>query len=186
MARNELGNQGALHDDVKLYLDDLAVKKLQGVIYDHCEEVDKGHGRIETRKYWITDNINWLENREDWSNLKSIGMVESTREIDKQITTERRYYISSLPANALKFGKVVRQHWGIENTLHWTLDVVFSEDYSRIRERSAAENMAIIRHVALNTLQLAKGNYKDTSLKALRKKAGWGNDTLRQLLLQKF
>jgi len=180
------GNQGTLHDDVKLYLDDLVEKKVKNVIHDYAEEIEKGHGRIEKRKCWVTENIGWLQNKEEWDHLKSISVIESERQIGEKVMVERRYYISSLEAKAQRLNGIVRQHWSIENILHWTLDVVFNEDYSRVRGRFAAENMAIIRHVALNLLQRAKGNYKDTSLKALRKKAGWGDETLRQLLLQKF
>lgn len=179
-------NQKGLHDDVKLYLDNISEQKLKRVKYDYAEETDKGHGRIEKRRCWITENIDWIEGKEKWGGLKSIGIVEAERCIGDKITVEKRYYISSLPAVAKEFGAIVRHHWCIENVLHWTLDVVFREDDSRIRDRCAAENMAIIRHTALNLLQKTKVNYKDTSLKALRKKAGWGNETLRDILRQKF
>ena len=103
----------------------------------------------------------------------------------EQRTVERRYFLSSLPPDAKLHGTVVRSHWAIENTLHWTLDMTFGEDQSRVRDRQAAENMAMVRHMALNMLQSAKKRYKkDMSINRLRKKAGWGANTLHTILKQ--
>lgn len=180
------GNHGNLLDDVKLYMDDISKNDDIKAKRTYAEDIDKGHGRIEIRRCWMTENIDWLQDKSEWKGLRSIGLIEAERQIGDKITVERRYFISSLANNASILQTAAREHWGIENALHWTLDVVFKEDDCRIRDRRAAENMTIVRHTALNLLQSAKSNYKDTSLKALRKKAGWGNDTLRSVLLQEF
>jgi predicted transposase YbfD/YdcC len=180
------GNQGTLHEDVVLFLEKEITKNKENLSCVYHEECDKGHGRIEIRKHWITDKIDWLDNKEQWPGLKSIAVIESERIKNNNSSIERRYYISSLSANAQMLSSAVRSHWGVENNLHWVLDVTFGEDASRVRNENAAENMAIIRHTALNLLQQAKKSYKDTSIKGLRKKAGWGNSTLTDILVQHF
>lgn len=151
---------------------------------DFFEEVDKGHGRIEIRRCWSTEDIDWIEGIDKWKGIKSITMVKSTRIIGPKETTEVRYFISSLPAKASLLSRSVRSHWAIENTLHWMLDVTMNKDGSRIRSRNAPENMAIVRRVALNKLQLART--KDVSIKGLRKAAGWSDDILEYILVQKL
>lgn len=113
-------------------------------------------------------------------------MIEETREIGEKTSTDRRFFLTSLPANAKQIAQAVHAHWAVENTLHWRLDVVFNEDHSRVRKDHAPLNMAMIRHLTLNMLQRAKSLFKGVSLKALRKKAGWGNATLRSILKQHF
>ena len=113
-------------------------------------------------------------------------MIEETRQIGEKTSTERRFFISSLPADAKQIALAVRAHWLIENALHWTLDVVFNEDNSRVRKDNAGENMAIVRHITLNMLNNSKSSFKNVGLKALRKKAGWGNETLEFILKQNF
>ena len=180
------GNQGTLNDDVRLFLE-AEVAKSSSVAIDDCyDEADKGHGRIEMRKCVVSSQLDWLEQKMDWSGMKTIAMIEETRQIGNKISMERRFFISSLPANAKQISAAVRAHWLVENALHWTLDVVFNEDISRIRKDNAGENMAIIRHLTLNMLNNAKKSFKNISLKALRKKAGWGNDTLALILKQNF
>ena len=174
-------NHPTLLEDVELFLQTEIHKKTSQNHLKFKEEIDKGHGRLETRQYWITEKINWLDSKVDWKNLKSIGCVKRTREIKGKITTEWAYFISSLSDNAEIFGKVVRNHWSIENQLHWVLDVVFDEDQSRIRSKNAAENMAVVRHFVMNILQKAKSFHKG-SMKQLRKKAGWNTNTLKTLL----
>ena len=153
----------------------------------HCsinQNVDCGHGRIETRTRFATEGIDSLDKLK-FPGQKSIFCIESTREISTKLTTEIRYYISSLPADPIKLNLATRSHWAVENCLHWTLDMTFNEDYSRIRIKNAAENIAMIRHTVLNLLKIAKPKFKkDISLKGLRKKAGWGNSTLRAILEQ--
>lgn len=180
------GNQGTLSKDVSLFLETEAQKPSSKHIQDRCEAVDAGHGRIETRRCFVSGHIDWLEQKDKWAGLQSIVMIEETREMKAKTTFERRFFISSLPAKAEKISKGVRSHWGVENSLHWTLDLVFNEDASRVRKDHAPENLALVRHITLNMLNQAKKAFKDVSLKGLRKKAGWGNETLRFILAQNF
>jgi predicted transposase YbfD/YdcC len=180
------GNQGTLNEDVRLFLETELNKKSSSAIEDSHEEVDAGHGRIETRKCIVSSQTDWLDQKQRWAGLETIAMIEETREIGDKKSTERRFFISSLPADAKRMMDTVRAHWLIENKLHWTLDVVFNEDTSRIRKQNAAQNMAIIRHITLNMLQNTKKFFKDVGIKPLRKKAGWGNSTLELVLKQNF
>jgi len=149
-------------------------------------ESDAGHGRVESRRCVVSSQIDWLEQKTACSGLTSIAMIEETREFKGRISVERRFFISSLPANARQIAQAVRAHWAIENTLHWTLDVVFNEDQSTVRKDHAPQNMAIVRHGVLNILNTAKKHFKGIGVKALRKKAGWGNENLRLILKQSF
>lgn len=180
------GNQGTLSQDVQLFLETEVAKESSAAIEDRYEEADKGHGRIEMRKCIVSSQIDWLEQKPEWAGLKTIAMIEETREIKNKISTERRFFISSLPADAKQIASAVRVHWLVENALHWTLDVVFNEDNSRIRKKNAGQNMALIRHIVFNMLGNAKKCFKDVGTKALRKKAGWGNSTLELILMQNF
>jgi len=113
---------------------------------------DKGHGRIETRKYYLLANPDWMLYADGWENLNAIGMVCSRVQTGDEITEERRYFISSL-TSVKHFSKAARAHWGVENSLHWCLDMTFREDYSRMRKDYSAENMAVVRHIALDILK---------------------------------
>ena len=140
------------------------------VSHQFYEEVDSGHDRIESRKYWISDTLTSINDLTDkWSGLISVGMAESERHIDGKISKEIRYFICSIAADAEIFAKAVRKHWSIENQLHWVLDVSFNEDRSRVRRTNAAENMSVIRHLVLNLLRQEKSCKK--GLKAKRFKA---------------
>lgn len=153
-----------------------------GVTHTSYATIEKGHGRIEKRNVTAIENNEKIDIAEfdKWKGLKSIIMVESTRESGTQSSVERRYYISSLPANAAEIGRSVRSHWGIENSLHWVLDVIFNEDAMRNRQKNSAANMAIIRHCAINLLKQDKSG--KTSLRGKRLKAGWDNDYLLKLI----
>lgn len=120
---------------------------------DFFQTVEKGHGRIETRRYWQSTDIQWFQDKPLWKNLHSIGMVESLRCLKGKSSIERRYFFSSLPLDAKTFAHAVRQHWGIENPLHWSLDVTFREDQSRARTQYAAQNLATLRRIALNLVK---------------------------------
>jgi predicted transposase YbfD/YdcC len=175
------GNQGNLHKDIKDYFVWAEKTKFRDIEFDYCETLEKGHGRIETRRCWVTEDIAWLEQKEDWMGLKSIVMVESQREvIDGKTTIERRYFISSLSADAQESLHAVRGHWAIENSLHWVLDIAFREDDCRIRAENSPENMAILRHISLNLLKQEKSCKR--GIKTKRLKSGWNEAYLSKVL----
>lgn len=173
------GNQGTLHDDVRLFLETEQKNDFKKITHSYFETIEKGHGRVETRRYWITGEILWLAGKDDWKKLTSIGLVESTRYINGETSVETRCFIASINADAAKFAQAVRQHWSIENNLHWQLDVTFDEDKLRMRIKNAAQNLSIMRRMILNVLKLdgIKG-----SLKGKRKKAGWSKSYFDALL----
>lgn len=148
-------NQGHLHESITDFFTTAEAHGFQGVDYHYHETVEKGHGRVEVRRYWISNELGNIYKPGRWKKLKAIGMVESERHEKGKTTIDRRYYIVSYYDVAL-FAKAVRSHWGIENKLHWTLDVTFREDESRIRRGNAAHNIGVIRHVALNLLKHEK------------------------------
>ncbi len=174
------GNQGGLFDDVQLYLDTAIENHFKGIAFAHHETIDKNHGRVEVRRYWVTEQIQWVTQKKDWSKLTSIGVVESERHINGDVSIERRYYINSIPANAKRFSEAVRRHWAIENALHWCLDVGFNEDQCRVREGYAAQNFSILRHIALNLLKQEKSAKVGIATKRL--KAGWNTRYLTKIL----
>ncbi|MDR2667140.1 MAG: ISAs1 family transposase [Holosporales bacterium] len=157
------GNQGTLHEDVVLFLEDEGNSQFQH------EENDKGHGRIEKRVAAVSHDIGWLQEIHKWPGLKAIGKVTATVLRKGKETTEVRYYISSLSLDAGRLNGIARKHWGIENQLHWRLDVVFNEDKACIRNDNAAENMDILRKWALAILVGAKDK-KDRSVKSLMRR----------------
>jgi predicted transposase YbfD/YdcC len=141
---------------------------------------EKDHGRLETRRYWVTDRLDHLRSADAWHDLQTIGMVESERVINGKVEQETRYYISSREPNAQAFGTRVRGHWSIENSLHWVLDVVMREDESRIRKDHSAKNMAVVRHIAMNLLRNGKTLKVGTQAKRLR--AACDNDYLGKVI----
>lgn len=142
------GNQPKLENDITDYFNNVDLDELNSY-----EENDKNHGRIENRKYYISNDLNNISTKESWSNLTSIGMTISTRNIDGKISEQTKYYISSCKADIKTFSEATRQHWGIENSLHWCLDVGFNEDDCRIRKGFASENLAVVRHIALTMIK---------------------------------
>ena len=146
------------------------------------ETIDGGHGRVESRRYYISSDIGKMQGGSLWKGLTSVGMVESERETADGISTETRYYLSSIPPDPELFGFSVRNHWGIENSLHWVLDVSFREDDSGIRNGHAPQNFSLLRKIALNILKSDKSSKE--SVKGKRKKAGWDNRFLLSLLQQ--
>ncbi len=171
------GNQGRLHDDVRLFFENPPA----GTIFATHEDTDKGHGRIEIRRCDATNDTGWLQEIHDWPHLKSIVRLTATRLIGSKTSIETRFYITDDTPDPARILGNTRSHWSIENTLHWTLDMSFGEDASRIRKDNAPLAIATIRHVALNLLQAAR--QKRQSIKRLRKKAGWDNQTLKRILL---
>lgn len=176
------GNQGTLHSQIAKHFSNLFdMQHNKFVDTSVMEEISRG--RREIRKCWATEKLDWLEGDGLWAGLRTCAVIQSERTIDEATSIETRYYISSIEADAESLNKIVRAHWGVENSLHWVMDVVFGEDYSRIRTANGAENMSTIKHVALNKLQSAKLQFKkDMSIKRLRKKAGWDDVTLDTIL----
>ena len=168
------GNQGTLHDDVKRFLDDPA-----SAVSTAAPDVNGDHGRIETRTATVSADIDWLQEVHRWPGLAAIGKLVRSREIDGKTTTETAYYLLSTPLTGERFSQVARSHWGIENQLHWRLDVVMNEDQDRSRLDNGPHNLAILRHMALNVMQkdAAKG-----SLRGKFKRAGWDDAYLTRLL----
>ena len=174
------GNQGTLHKDVELFFEDAQQCNFKDIPHDSFETTDGDHGRVEVRRYVTVSDLGWLEDQAKWKNLNLIGMVQSERHIGEKITRETRYFISSLPNDAKRFAEAVRDHWRIENQLHWVLDIAFREDDSRVRDRNAATNLAILRRLALSLCKQEKT--AKVGIKVKRKRAGWNNDYLLTLL----
>ena len=180
---NLKGNQQSLHEDVSLFISSYVDNNTNSKVeFSYFETVTGDHGRIENRRYWMTDNIDWLLQKEDWAGLKSIGMVEyeSIVKATGEIAVERRFFISSLKSDAKALGEAVRMHWGIENGLHWCLDVGFNEDACQVRKDYAPQNLAVIRQIALNLLKQEKS--AKTGIKTKRLMAGWDHTYLAKLL----
>lgn len=173
------GNHETVHEEVASFLQDARQKDWKKVPHDFLETVEKGHGRIETRRYGITEQIDWFADRSKWEGLRSVGMVESTRQIGTTSSCEIRFFLSSLKANAKEFSSAVRGHWAVENNLHWILDVCFREDQCRARAGHAAQNLAILRQIALNIL---KRDASKDGIKGRQKSAGWNDSYLQRLL----
>ncbi len=172
------GNHGTLHKEVKLFLDDAIAN---GGDYDYNQTTDGGHGRVEVRKVWYCQDVQWIQDCKDWPGLSSLVAVESQRMVDDEISTERRYFISSLSCiGAETIGHMIRSHWGVENNLHWSLDVSFGEDDCRIRKGFGAENVSRLRRIALNLLK--QEETAKCSIKAKRNKAGWDEKYIQKLL----
>jgi predicted transposase YbfD/YdcC len=182
------GNQGSLHDDVKSFFELEAKNNFKEIPIDLHDTIEKDHGRIEIRKYGYYSQVDWLKkNHPRWGMIQGIGFVTATRILAGKRTEETRYYISILKGDVQIFAHAVRAHWGIENSLHGVLDVTFGEDSSKIRNRNAAENMAILRRVGVNLLELSKAHIpQKISKKGMRLKAGWDDDYLKSVLTQQF
>ncbi len=174
------GNQGRLRDYIDDYFTTARRYHFQGVTHDYYETTNAGHGRVEVRRYWTVSDLSGFSKQSDWKGLSAIGIVESERHINGKKTVDHRYYINSQNDGAKAFSKRVRAHWGIENELHWCLDVGFREDECRVRKGFASENLAVIRHIALNLLK--KNKSCKGGIKAKRLKAGW-DDAYRELIL---
>jgi len=174
------GNQETLHDDVKSFFDWAIEEDFKEFPHDFAESIDKGHGRVETRRCWCTSDTSWFQESPKWKGLSSFAMLESERSVDTETSVERRYFISSLDGkDAQAFARVVRSHWGVENELHWTLDVSFREDECRVRQGNAAENFSTLRRIALNLLK--RSSFK-AGIKGKRLRAGWDEDYLLKVL----
>lgn len=173
------GNQGTLRDDVELFAAEQKAKDFKDTTVSRTESVNGDHGRIETRAITVIHDIAWLQERHGWPGLKAVVMVESTREIGPKIERETRFYITSLALLAGQMGAIIRDHWAVENSLHWVLDMVFRDDECRLRTNHAPANFSTIKHIALNLIRRAKT--KD-SLRLRRKVAAWDDEFLASLI----
>jgi predicted transposase YbfD/YdcC len=185
------GNQETVPEEVKSFLDATLLEQQTprpkgaklapaAAALASLETVEKDHGRLEIRRYYQSDHMDWFVDRSKWEGLQSLGMIESIREVDGKSTTERRYYLSSLGLDIETFARAVRSHWGVENKVHWIMDVCFREDQSRARAGYAAENLATLRRLALNLLQREKTEKRGIRGKQLN--ASWDHAYLLRLL----
>jgi len=168
-------NQPNLHNNIALFFE-----APENGPFDSFETIDGNHGRIETRNCSTTSDIDWLEGKHMWAGIKSVVMVNRERDVDGKVSTETAYFISSLESHAETFAKAIRNHWSIENSLHWCLDVSFHEDHCRVGKDHAPENFAILRHMAINLLKREKT--LKGGIQTKRMKAAWDHKYLLKIL----
>lgn len=173
-------NHPMLYEDVRTFFDEAQAEQYQHIDHSYVAHTDDGHGRIEVRRCWAVGDVAWLRNQDRWAGLKSIICVEAKRITGADESVSRRYYISSLTPDAEQILQAVRGHWGIENQVHWVLDVGFGEDGSRIRKDHGAANMSLLRRLTLNLIR--QEDSVKWSLKGKRKRAGWDNTYLEKVL----
>ncbi|QQE64471.1 ISAs1 family transposase [Leptolyngbya sp. BL0902] len=175
------GNQPGLYEDVQQIFDHARQQGFKAMPHEAYETIEKGHGRIEIRRHWLLGEVEHLVDADQWLGLKRVGLIESERRLPGQAPTiTQRYYLTSLDGGVERFAQATRSHWGIENSLHWCLDVAFHEDDCRIRTGYAPQNMVVLRHLALNLL--TQESSAKVGKKAKRLKAGWDNDYLFKVL----
>jgi predicted transposase YbfD/YdcC len=176
-------NQGHLYQEVARLFNDALTDPSRPIPFETAQTIEKGHGRIEKRQAWTIsqpDYLNYLDPNRRWTGLESVVRIDSHRRFNTQHSQETRYYISSLMAEPKLLNTAIRTHWTIENQLHWVLDVAFREDDSRVRRGHAPENLAVLRHMALNLLK--QEHTTKLSIQNKRLRAAWDNDYLLQLL----
>jgi predicted transposase YbfD/YdcC len=173
------GNQGTLKDDVELFVDEQRAVDFKDAEVSRDKTVDGDHGRIETREVTVIHDVEWLQRRHDWPGLKSVVVVESTREVAGKIDRETRLYITSLVLLANQIGPMIRGHWMIENGLHWVLDMIFRDDECRVRTANAPANFATIKHIGYNLMRRAATR---DSMRLRRKVAAWDDEFLASLV----
>jgi predicted transposase YbfD/YdcC len=174
-------NQPVLNQKVRALMDEARLDSFKGMCHGVTQGTDGGHGRIESRRVWVTDEVHWIKLDEPWPGLASLVMVESTRQAEGKTVVQRRYYISSIKGtDAAAMAQRIRGHWSVENNLHWQLDVSFREDERRIRKGYGAENFSRLCRIALNRLKSDKT--AKVGIKTKRLKAGWDDYYLFKLL----
>jgi len=177
------GNQGTMHEEVRELFTHSIEHGWADMEHVFHEEIDAGHGRIETRRVWVTGEVDWFQDRDQWAGLRSFACVECERDDGEKHETERRYYISSHRGDdGPAMLERIRGHWGIENKVHWVLDVSFDEDHCRVRQGNAAENLSRLRRLSLNLLK--RETSAKVGIKAKRKRCGWDPDYLLEVLAQ--
>jgi len=175
------GNQGTLHRETKMLFDQCLTDDCRGIGYSTAATTDGGHGRIEERRLWATSEVSWFAEKDQWKNLRSLIRVQAKRTVEGKTSCEHRYYISDLPAdNASGLLSYIRGHWGVENRLHWSLDVSFADDERRIRKGHGAENFSRLSRIALNLLKAEKTNKR--GIKTKRLCCGWDHNYLLKVL----
>jgi predicted transposase YbfD/YdcC len=177
------GNQGTLSEDISDLFAGFEQVQWQAVVHDYYKTVNKNHARLEIRECWVVsqpDYLSYVRRYPDWKDLHSLVKVVSHRQLNGKITTKTRYFISSLNPTAQQALAVCRDHWQIENDLHWVLDVAFSQDHNRVHKDHAPENLAVLQHIALNLLKQERST--PSSVKTKRLRAGWDDTYLWKIL----
>ena len=173
------GNQTSLLADVKLFVKEQKSVNFAQTEIDRCQTIDADHGRIETRRVTLIQDVGWLQDRHDWPGLQAVILIDSTREIGAKTTRETRLYLTSSPMNATELAPMLRDHWAIENSLHWVLDMAFKDDESRVRTDQAPENFVTLKHMAINLARKIPGR---DSIRLRLKTAAWDDDYLAELI----
>ena len=174
-------NTGLLYEEVQRFFTWARQRQFVDVAHEEYHTLDGNHGRVEERHYWLVSDLAWLTAKSEWAGGRSLGMVERQRTVAGKTTVEVHYYLPSLAGNGQQFGEAVRTHWSVENGLHWVLAVVFQEDQSRLRRDHAAENFAVLRHLALSLLR--QESTCPNGIKVKRLKAALDEDYLTRVLL---
>ena len=174
------GNQGTLHREVRSYFEQGRKRRWQAMPVAYAETYDLGHGRREVRRLWISTDTEWLPKRETWVDLSSIVMIEHERHTQSGMSLAQRFFISSLAVEPHEMLRIIRGHWGIENRLHWQLDVTFGEDASRIRKDHGPQNFSTLRRTALSLLK--QDTTCKTGIAIKRQNAGWDDDSREKVL----
>lgn len=173
------GNQGTLHEDVKIFVSEQKSNDFRDTSITRHETIDGDHGRIESRKYTAIHDVSWLQERHNWPALAGVVIVESMRDINKKTERETRFFITSLKLPAAQLGPMIRDHWAIENSLHWVMDMVFRDDECRVRTQNAPENFVTLKHMATNLIRKAPGR---DSQRLKRMTAAWDDEFLASLV----
>ena len=173
------GNQGTLREDVEIFANEQKAKGFSDTTTSAHKTVDGDHGRIETRRATVVHDVAWLQERHDWPGLQGVVIIESIREIGPRTERETRYYLTSSAWRAERLGPMVRDHWAVENSLHWVMDMTFRDDECRIRTEHAPENFVTLKHMATNIARKAPGR---DSVRLRLKTAAWDDDYLAKLI----